>query len=86
MRRQSYREAIKGSRMPVEMERHLREEVNRKHPHWTQEHKDRYVYGGMVNRGWRPTRNSPPRWSHWWWGNQPRGLEWNGSEYRGTSE
>lgn len=42
--------------MPAELERKLQAEVNRKHPDWSQDRKDAYVYGALRKTGWRPKR------------------------------
>lgn len=43
--------------MPKAMEKHLRDEVNKKHPDWSKEHKAHYIYGAMINKtSWRPNK------------------------------
>lgn len=41
--------------MPEKMERALKEEAS-KHKGWSDEHKDKYVYGAMRATGWKPKR------------------------------
>src|SRR5579862_1964893 len=41
--------------MPEKMEKALKEEAS-KHKGWSDEHKDRYVYGAMRATGWKPKR------------------------------
>lgn len=41
--------------MPVKMEAALKAEAA-KHKNWSQERKDRYVYGAMRAHGWKPKR------------------------------
>lgn len=41
--------------MPKQMEEELKREVNSKHPDWSQERKDAYVYGTMRKTGWVPS-------------------------------
>jgi hypothetical protein len=41
--------------MPKKLEEDLRREVNSKHPDWSQERKDAYVYGTMRETGWIPS-------------------------------
>ena len=40
--------------MPDKMEAQLKAEVERDHPDWPQERKDKYIYGTLRNAGWRP--------------------------------
>lgn len=40
--------------MPKQMEKDLKREVEKKHPDWSQERKDAYVYGTMRKTGWKP--------------------------------
>lgn len=41
--------------MPKKMEEDLKKEVATKYPDWSQERKDRYVYGTMRKTGWTPS-------------------------------
>lgn len=41
--------------MPKAAERKLRAEAN-KHKDWSEERKDRYVYGALREMGWKPER------------------------------
>ena len=38
--------------MPKFLEKKLRKEVNEKHPNWSEERKDAYVYGTLRDTGW----------------------------------
>ena len=40
--------------MPARMERELRKEAN-KHKDWSEERKDRFIYGTMRKQGWTPS-------------------------------
>lgn len=41
--------------MPKKLERALRREAN-KHRDWSEERKDKYVYGKLRKTGWKPSR------------------------------
>jgi hypothetical protein len=41
--------------MPKALERKLKKEAA-KHKDWSEERKDRYVYGSLRKTGWRPER------------------------------
>jgi hypothetical protein len=41
--------------MPKELERKLRKEANQ-HKNWSEEQKDKYVYGALRKTGWKPAR------------------------------
>jgi hypothetical protein len=41
--------------MPEKMEKELRKEVEKKHPNWSKEKKDAYIYGTMRKTGWSPS-------------------------------
>ena len=41
--------------MPKELEQALRKAANR-HRGWSKEKKNAYIYGTMMNRGWRPNK------------------------------
>src|SRR6266404_5483464 len=41
--------------MPEKMEKALKEQAS-KHGDWSDEHKDKYVYGSMRKAGWKPSR------------------------------
>lgn len=41
--------------MPEKLERELRREVEQKHPNWSPERKDAYVYGTLRKTGWTPS-------------------------------
>lgn len=47
--------------MPKKMEEDLKREVNSKHPNWSQERKDKYVYGTMRKTGWIPSTQKKHR-------------------------
>lgn len=48
--------------MPKALEQHLRQEVNTKHPGWSEKRKDAYVYGTMRETGWVPsTQKKKPK-------------------------
>lgn len=40
--------------MPVKLEKELKKKVAKKN--WSQERKDRYVYGTLRKTGWKPDR------------------------------
>ena len=42
--------------MPKKMEAELKREVAKKHPNWSKERKDAYVYGTMRKTGWKPKK------------------------------
>lgn len=50
--------------MPKKMEKELKEEVNKKHPEWSQEKKDAYIYGTMRKTGWTPKHHSKRNEKH----------------------
>lgn len=52
--------------MPEAEEKALKKAVNREHPDWTQAHKDRMVYGHMVNEGWHPDGRKKVTHKHEW--------------------
>jgi len=41
--------------MPKQMEEDLKREVETKHPDWSKERKDAYVYGVLRKTGWKPS-------------------------------
>ena len=41
--------------MPKKMEEALKREAN-KHKNWSQERKDKYIYGKMRKTGWKPSQ------------------------------
>jgi hypothetical protein len=41
--------------MPKALEEQLKRNVNQKHPEWSKERKDAYVYGTLRRTGWRPS-------------------------------
>lgn len=55
--------------MPIEMERHLRQEAASKFP-GDEARQDRYVYGTLRKQGWRPGKHHSPvtEWYHWYFG------------------
>lgn len=42
--------------MPKKLERELKQEVEKKHPNWSEKRKDAYVYGTLRKTGWKPSR------------------------------
>lgn len=42
--------------MPKKLERALKREVEEKHPNWSEDKKDAYVYGTLRKTGWKPKR------------------------------
>jgi hypothetical protein len=44
-----------GSKM-ARMEQHLKDSVQKYHPDWPEEKKDREIYGVMRKAGWKPPR------------------------------
>jgi len=45
--------------MPEALKKKLREEVNKKHPNWSEERKNAYVYGTLQRvTNWKPKKQS----------------------------
>lgn len=42
--------------MPKQMEKRLKEVVEKTYPHWDEERKNAYIYGTMREQGWKPER------------------------------
>jgi len=47
--------------MPKAFERKLKRDVNKKHPGWSKEKKDAWVYGTLRKTGWVPSTQKKPR-------------------------
>lgn len=49
--------------MPKELEEKLTREVNKRHPGWAQERKDRYIYGTIrkAHPDWKPSHQKTLR-------------------------
>ncbi len=41
--------------MPKKLEQKLKRQVAKKHPGWSQERKDAYIYGTLRKTGWIPS-------------------------------
>jgi hypothetical protein len=41
--------------MPKALERKLKQEVNKKHPNWSEERKNAYIFGVLRKTGWVPS-------------------------------
>jgi len=42
--------------MPEKLERQLKAQVARKHPGWSKERKNAYIWGTLRKTGWKPSR------------------------------
>jgi len=41
--------------MPKALEQKLKRQVEKKHPGWSEERKDKYIYGTLRKTGWVPS-------------------------------
>ena len=51
--------------MPKKLEQKLKRQVEKEHPGWSEERKDKYVYGTLRKTGWVPSHQKKKNTRSW---------------------